>query len=126
MNKLGMSSSSPSAVNQSILPASLQTGMNMVKEPSHENPVGGINQLATSLSNNIHDGGTVDEKAAASSGDNLTPKSTGLNTQYSSRTETVLNNFLKNPVLREDGSSLREQVCKSESFTMQYFHCNLT
>ncbi|KAK6117471.1 hypothetical protein DH2020_048798 [Rehmannia glutinosa] len=109
MVKLGIDSSSSSSVNQGIVPASLQTGISMVKEPLHENPAGSISQLVKSVSNSSYDGSIRDEKAVVSSGGTLAPKSSAVNTQYSSRTETVLNNFLKNPLLKEEGSSPHEQ-----------------
>ncbi|XP_051114767.1 uncharacterized protein LOC127240251 [Andrographis paniculata] len=108
MKKLGVGSDSLSSVNQGILPASLQTGMNMVKEPSHENSTGDISQFVKSVSNNTHNGNIRGERVVVSE-HTVTPESSESSTQYSSRTETVLNNFLQNPILKE-GISLQEKA----------------
>ncbi|KAI3469021.1 hypothetical protein Pfo_025684 [Paulownia fortunei] len=110
MIKLGIGSSSTLSVNQGIFPASLQSGMSMVKEPSNENSAGSISQLVKSVPDSTYEGNIRDGKTIVSSEEILAPKIAAANTRYSSRTETVLNNFLKNPLLKEEGSSLHEQA----------------
>ncbi|PIN04868.1 hypothetical protein CDL12_22591 [Handroanthus impetiginosus] len=121
MMKLGIGSSS-------VLPASLQTGMNMVKEPSHGSPVGTISPLVKSVSNSTDEGDIragktqvfTDEgdiragKTQVLSEEILASKGAAVKTQYSSRTEAVIDKFLKNPLLKEETGSLREQVLKHQ------------
>ncbi|KAG8374649.1 hypothetical protein BUALT_Bualt10G0018000 [Buddleja alternifolia] len=108
MTKLGIGSSSTRSINQGIFPASLQTGTSMVKEPSNESSGGSISQLVNSVSNSTYEDNIRDVKTIVSPEKTLAPKSVDVNTQYSSRTEKVLNDFLKN--LKEEGSSRNEQV----------------
>ncbi|KAL7160558.1 hypothetical protein ABFS83_01G104400 [Erythranthe nasuta] len=112
MTKLGIDSSSNLSVNQGIFPASLQSGMTMVKESSNENPGGSIiSKLVKPVPSSTYEGSISDAKGAVvSPNDSLAAKSAAINTEYSSRTEAVLNNFLKSPLLKEEGSSLNEQA----------------
>ncbi|GFP94360.1 tubulin beta-1 chain [Phtheirospermum japonicum] len=105
MTKLGIDSDSTLSINKATLTASLQTGTSMVKEPSPENPAGSISPLVKTLSNGTFNGNIRD----GSSDWTLAPKSASVNTQYSRRTEKVLNNFLTNPLLKEERSPLHEQ-----------------
>ncbi|KAL3817979.1 hypothetical protein ACJIZ3_003884 [Penstemon smallii] len=86
-----------SSVSQSILPSSLQTGTSpLVKSVSN--------------SNSTYEGNTGNGKTIVSLEKTLATKSAALNTQYSSKTEEVIDNFLKSPLLKEEGSSLHEQA----------------
>lgn len=105
MERLGINSSSTLSASQGIIsPSSLQIGKSTVDESSYENRSRA--QLANSSSNKRN--GT----ALLSPEGGLAPTSAATNTEYSSQTEKVLNNFLKN--LKEDGSSSQEQVCTQE------------
>ncbi|GFQ00071.1 mitochondrial inner membrane protein oxa1 [Phtheirospermum japonicum] len=101
MTKLGRDSDSTLSINEATLKTSLQTGTSMVKEPSPENPAGSISPLVKTLSNGTFNGNIRDGSSE--------PKSASVNTQYSRRTEKVLNNFLTNPLLKEERSPLHEQ-----------------
>ncbi|GFP97263.1 hypothetical protein PHJA_001870400 [Phtheirospermum japonicum] len=105
MTKFGIDSDSTLSINEATLTASLQTGTSIVKEPSPENPAGSISPLVKTLSNGTFNGNIRD----GSSDWTLAPKSASVNTQYSRRTEKVLNNFLTNPLLKEERSPLHEQ-----------------
>lgn len=102
MERVGINSSSNLSVNQGMIsPASLNSGKSVVDETSYQNQSN--TQLAISSSNNRN--GT----ALLSPEGTLERTSAATNTEYTSRTEEVLNNFLKN--LKEEGSSSHEQVC---------------
>lgn len=116
MTKLGIGSSSTLFVNQGIVPVSLQSGMSMVKEPSHENPAGSISQLVKSVPNSTFVGNYSNGKTVVSPEKTSPPINAAVNTRNSSRTETVLNNFLTNPLLKDEDSSISEQVCEFNSF----------
>ncbi|KAL0395206.1 UNVERIFIED_CONTAM: hypothetical protein Slati_4486800 [Sesamum latifolium] len=109
MTKLGIVSNSSFPLNQGIFQGSLQTGMSKVKEPSHENQAGSIHNLVQSVSNSTLEGNIRDAKTRVSLEETLVPKCAAVDTEYSSRTETVVNNFLKNSLL-EKGSSLHDQA----------------
>ncbi|KAL8488590.1 hypothetical protein ACS0TY_024296 [Phlomoides rotata] len=93
VKKLGIDSG-----NQGLLPASLQTGKSMVNEASPEYQTGVFSTLMKSGSNG---GNIIDGTTLVSPVGNLAPEKAVMNTEYNSRTEAVLNNFLK-----EEGSSL--------------------
>ncbi|KAL1531205.1 hypothetical protein AAHA92_33910 [Salvia divinorum] len=100
MERLGINSSSTLSASQGIIsPPSLQIGKSTVDESSYENR--SRTQLAKSSSNNRN--GT----ALLSPEGTLALTSAATDTEYTSQTEKVLNNFLKN--LKEDGSSSQEQ-----------------
>lgn len=101
MERLGIDSSSTLSVNQGMIsPPSLQSGKSMVDESSNENRR--TTQLAKSLSNNRNGA------APSSPEGTLAQTSPAPNTEYTSRTEKVLDNFLKD--LKEEGGSSHEQV----------------
>lgn len=91
VKKLGIDSSTL-PVNEGILPASLQTGKSMVNEASPEYQTEVISKLIKPGSNIVSPVG------------NLAPEKAVMNTEYNSRTEAVLNNFLKSPLLKEEGT----------------------
>ncbi|KAK4434885.1 hypothetical protein Salat_0651400 [Sesamum alatum] len=101
MIKLGIGSNSSFPLNQGIFQGSLQTGTSMVKESSPENPAGSIRNLVQSVSNSTYEGNIRDAKTRVSLEETLVPKCAAVDTEYSSRTETVVNNFLKNPLLEK-------------------------
>lgn len=112
MERLGIDSSSTLSVNQGMIsPASLQSGKGMVDESSYENR--SMTQLAKSSSNNRNGNALFSPEGT------LAPTSA----EYTSRTESVLNNFLKN--LNDEGSSSQEQVCICEPHLLEQFHCNM-
>ncbi|KAL0324495.1 UNVERIFIED_CONTAM: hypothetical protein Scaly_2416600 [Sesamum calycinum] len=109
MLKLGIGSNSSFPLNEGVFQGSLETGMSKVKEPSHENQAGSIHNLVQSVSNSTYEGNIRDAKTRVSLEESLVPKCAAVDTEYRSRTETVINNFLKNPLL-EKGSSLHDQA----------------
>ncbi|KAL6550406.1 hypothetical protein OROMI_020894 [Orobanche minor] len=109
MIKLGIGPDSTLSINQANLPGSLQTVMSMVKEPSRESPVQVISPLVKTLSNSSSHDTTRDGKTIVSLDGTSAPKSAAVKTQNSSRAEEVVNNFLRNPLLKEERSSLHER-----------------
>lgn len=101
MERLGIDSSSSLSVNQGMIPpASLESGKSGIDESSFENR--SITQLVKSAPNN-RNGTTIISPEGTSA-----PTSASTNTEYTSRTEKVLSNFLKD--LKDEGSSFHEQV----------------
>lgn len=92
MEKLGITSTLP--INQGLLPASFQTSTRMIKD----------SVSSSSFQENVQDG-----KTSSSLEGTLVPKNDVVNTQHGSRPEMTINNFLKNPILKED-MDLHEQV----------------
>ncbi|KAL5815105.1 hypothetical protein ACOSQ3_025899 [Xanthoceras sorbifolium] len=98
------------SISQGTLPMSLQSGMGMTNEPSNQNPMANIMQLATKVpdytsqfpatSGNSDTGSTYENFAHKST-------STAVDTSFG-RTEKVLRNFLQNPTLKEEGTDLNE------------------
>ncbi|PON97878.1 hypothetical protein TorRG33x02_064680 [Trema orientale] len=101
MMKFGIAPNLP--IGQGALP-SLQRGMSMLNNPSSQNPVGSIMQLATKLP----DAPGYESRSTDSSYANTMSKSTSTDTAFGSRTEKVLSSFLQNPVLKGEGSELNE------------------
>lgn len=116
MERVGIHSSSIPSVNQgTVTPAALKSGKSVVDETSYQNQSN--NQLAASSSNNRN--GT----ALFSPEGNRELTNSATNTEYTSRTEEVLNNFLKN--LKEEGSSSHEQVCIVKPHLLEHYQCNM-
>lgn len=115
MTKLGIAPNI--SVGQDSVPTSLQSGMSTVSEPSSQNPLGSIKQLATKLpdqtSQGMHGYGNI---GLNSSYESFTSKSSPIDTSFGTRTEKVLSNFLQNPILKGDGTDPNEMVS-----TIQYF-----
>lgn len=112
MMKLGIS---PSLfVDQGILPASLRSGINMVKEPSHDNPIGSMGQLVKSIPNSTEQG-NIGERSTnvISSVETLAPETDAVNTQSTSQVEKVISNFSEN--LLKEGGKVNEQAEKLQS-----------
>ncbi|KAL2472107.1 hypothetical protein Adt_40243 [Abeliophyllum distichum] len=114
MIKLGISPGM--FVDQGILPASLQTGMSMVKAPSHDNPIGNVNQLVKSIPNST-DQGNIRQRSTnvVSSEETLASETAAVNTQSTSRVEKVISNFMESPLLKEEGGKVNEQAEKLQS-----------
>ncbi|XP_042000977.1 uncharacterized protein LOC121750504 isoform X2 [Salvia splendens] len=107
MERLGINSSSTLSASQGIIsPPSLQIGKSAVDESSYENRSRA--QLANSSSNKRNGTALFSPEGTLAP----SPTSATTDTEYTSQTEKVLNNFLKN--LKEDGSSSQEQVCIHE------------
>lgn len=116
MERVGIHSSSNLSVNQgTITPAALKSGKSMVDETSYQNRSN--TQLAVSSSNNRNGTALFSPEGTQE----LTNAAT--NTKYTSRTEEVLNNFLKN--LKEEGSSSHEQVCILKPHLLEHYQCNM-
>lgn len=94
MEKLGIASTLP--INQGVLRTSFHTGTRMIKD----------SVSGSSFQDNVQDG-----KTSISLEGTLVPKNDVAKTQYGSRTEMTINNFLKNPIVKED-VDLHEQVCR--------------
>ncbi|XP_073118451.1 uncharacterized protein [Henckelia pumila] len=92
MEKLGITSTLP--INQGFLPASFQTSTSMIKD----------SVSTSSFQDNVHDG-----KTSIPLEGTLVPKNDVVKTQYGNRTEMTINNFLTNPILKED-TDPHEQV----------------
>ncbi|CAI9775585.1 unnamed protein product [Fraxinus pennsylvanica] len=114
MIKLGMS---PGLfVDQGILPASLRSGLSMVKETSHDNLIGSMGQLVKSIPNSTEQGNIRQRSInVVSSLKNLAPETDAINTQSTSRVEKVISNFLENPLLKEEEGKVNEHAEKSQS-----------
>ncbi|KAK2987649.1 hypothetical protein RJ640_012928, partial [Escallonia rubra] len=93
---------------QGVLPASLQSGMTMVKNPTNQTPEEGIMQSTTKFPNNTSQG---------------LPHAGNLNTpsKYGSQTQKVIGNFLKNPILNDADHKVNEQAgqLRSENNMLQ-------
>lgn len=92
------------STTEGILPASLQSGMSSLpNNPANQNPFGNFSQLGKNIPDSISSGLSNPNSQTASSS-----KSSPLHTSYGSRTEKVLDSFLKSPALKgEDGDSNR-------------------
>lgn len=92
------------STTEGILPASLQSGMSSLpNNPANQNPLGNFSQLGKNIPDSISSGLSNPNSQTASSS-----KSSPLHTSYGSRTEKVLDSFLKSPALKgEDGDSNR-------------------
>ncbi|KAA8522175.1 hypothetical protein F0562_012848 [Nyssa sinensis] len=97
MKKFGLSPNL--SLGQGMLPASLQSGMSMINEPSIQNPMGSIMQLATKVPDASNAGSTYETFAS---------NSPPIDSSYGSRTEKVIGNFLQNPILKDEDSKLNE------------------
>ncbi|KAF8032707.1 hypothetical protein BT93_D1587 [Corymbia citriodora subsp. variegata] len=106
MTKFGMAPNL--SIGQGAFPASLQGGLNL---PSNANQIGNPMQLSPKLPGSISPGlpglGTMglgssqESYSSTSIPENSDPSNT-------SRTEKVLNNFLQNPVLKQEDSELND------------------
>ncbi|XP_022856599.1 uncharacterized protein LOC111377701 isoform X2 [Olea europaea var. sylvestris] len=114
MMKLGIS---PGLfVDQGILPASLRSGINMVKEPSHDNPIGSMGQLVKSIPNSTEQGNIGQRSTNENSSvETLAPETDAVNTQSASRVEKVISNFFENPLLKEERGKVNEKAEKLQS-----------
>lgn len=107
-------------VNQSILPASLRSGMSMFKETSHDNLIGSMGQLVKSIPNSKERGNTRQRSTnEVSSPETLAPETDAVNTQSTSRIEKVISNFLENPLLKEEGGKVNEHVSEYRQLNFQ-------
>lgn len=112
MTKFGMAPNL--SIGQRAFPASLQGGLNMTNMPSNANQIRNPMQLTPKLPGSISSGlpglGTMglgsshESFSATSFPEDSDPSVT-------SRTEKVLNNFLQNPVLKQEDSELNDLVC---------------
>ncbi|KAF8032711.1 hypothetical protein BT93_D1587 [Corymbia citriodora subsp. variegata] len=112
MTKFGMAPNL--SIGQGAFPASLQGGLNL---PSNANQIGNPMQLSPKLPGSISPGlpglGTMglgssqESYSSTSIPENSDPSNT-------SRTEKVLNNFLQNPVLKQEDSELNDLVLKHQ------------
>ncbi|XP_047939263.1 uncharacterized protein LOC125186840 [Salvia hispanica] len=112
MERLGINSSSTLSASQGIIsPPSLQIGKSTVDESLYENRSRA--KLANSSSSKRSGNALFSPEGT------LAPTSAATDTEYTSQTEKVLNNFLKN--LKEDGSSSQEQgrVTQLENSVLQ-------
>ncbi|XP_030471094.1 uncharacterized protein LOC115689240 isoform X1 [Syzygium oleosum] len=116
MTKFGMAPNL--SIGQGAFPASLQGGLNMTNMPSNANQIGNPMQLTPKLPGSISSGlpglgtmglGSSHESFSATS----FPKD--LDPSVTSRTEKVLNNFLQNPVLKQEDSELNDLVGRLRS-----------
>nr|XP_017229387.1 PREDICTED: uncharacterized protein LOC108204454 [Daucus carota subsp. sativus] len=90
------------STTEGILPASLQSGMGMTipNDPANQNPFESFGQLEKNIPDTISGLSNPNSQKASVS------KSSPLNTPYGSRTEKVLDSFLKNPAFKgEDRDS---------------------
>ncbi|KAK3434663.1 hypothetical protein EUGRSUZ_D02124 [Eucalyptus grandis] len=99
------------SIGQGALPASLQGGLNMMNMPSNANQIGNPMQLGPKLAENISPRlpglGTM---GLGSSHESISFPSVPEHSDPStaSRTEKVLNDFLQNPVLKQEDSELKD------------------
>ncbi|CAA0825428.1 Unknown protein [Striga hermonthica] len=98
-------------------------GMGFSSTLSHENHAEGesISPLVKTLSNSTFNGDISDGKKIVFSEGIVAPKTSDSNPQHSSRTENVVNNFLRTPLLQEKRGSLHEQAgaLQSENNVLQ-------
>lgn len=92
------------STTEGILPASVQSGMSSLpNNPAIQNPFGNFSQLGKNIPDSISSGLSNSNSQTASSS-----KSSPQHTSYGSRTEKVLDSFLKSPALKgEDRDSNR-------------------
>lgn len=88
------------STTEGILPASLQSGMGMTipNNPANENPIGSFSQLGKNIPDSISALSNLNSQTASVS------KSSPVHMSYGSRTEKVLDSFLKNPALKGEDS----------------------
>lgn len=88
---------------QGNLPASLQSGMTMLNDPTNQNQTGSIMGFAKKVPDNASQGLSQDANSQiVSTYETFASKSPPLNVPYGSRTEKVINNFLQNTVLKSE------------------------
>ncbi|GMI63958.1 hypothetical protein like AT4G17540 [Hibiscus trionum] len=105
MMKFGMASNSP--FSEGAFHTALQSGLTTTNEPS-QNPFGNMKHIVSKLADPTSQGlpgpGIMSRCSAS---EKNSPKSP-TDTSFGTRTEKVLNSFLQNPVLKEDGTDLNE------------------
>ncbi|XP_038680317.1 uncharacterized protein LOC119981314 isoform X1 [Tripterygium wilfordii] len=96
------------SIGQISIPLSMQSGMSMVGEPSIQNQIGRITQMATKLPDNCSQGlDGFGNTTPASTYKKIASKETKVDTSLG-RTEKVISNFLQDPAFSEDGTNLKE------------------
>ncbi|KAA8526017.1 hypothetical protein F0562_007883 [Nyssa sinensis] len=104
------------SLGQGILPASLQSGLSMINEPSSQNPIGNIMQLATKVSDHASQVlPRVGNSNAGSTYETFASKIPPLNSSCGSQTEKVIGSFLQNPILKDEDSELNELAGRLQS-----------
>lgn len=96
------------STTEGTLPASLQSGMDMTipNNPANQNPIGSFSQLGKNIPHSISSGLSNLNSQTTSAYEPFASKSSPLHTSYGSRTEKVLDSFLKSPALKgEDRDS---------------------
>ncbi|XP_030524786.1 uncharacterized protein LOC115736988 isoform X3 [Rhodamnia argentea] len=113
MTKFGMAPNI--SIGQGAFPASLQAGLNMTNMPSNANQIGNPMQLTPKLSGSISPGlpemGTT---GLGSSHESFSATTFPEDPSITSQTEKVINNFLQNPVLKQEDSKLNDLVLKHQ------------
>ncbi|KAL4333356.1 hypothetical protein GQ457_07G010830 [Hibiscus cannabinus] len=107
MNKFGMASNSP--FSEGAFNAALRRGLTTTNEPSQnpfENMKHIVSKVADPTSQGLHEPGIMGRGSAY---EKNSPKSP-TDASFGTRTEKVLNSFLQNPVLKEDGNELAGQL----------------
>ncbi|XP_058190112.1 uncharacterized protein LOC131307560 [Rhododendron vialii] len=92
------------SLDQGLIPASLQSSI----MPSNQNPVGSIMQLATQAPDHTSQSFPTGGNLSAGSFETFASKKPPLKSSYGSRTEEVIGSFLRNPLLKDEGSELNE------------------
>uniref|UniRef100_A0A5B7B4P3 Uncharacterized protein n=1 Tax=Davidia involucrata TaxID=16924 RepID=A0A5B7B4P3_DAVIN len=107
MKKFGMDPNS--SLGQGMLPASLQSGMNMINVPSSQNQMGSIMRLATEVPDHTSSGLPREGNSnAGSTYETFASNSPPIDSSYGSRTEKVIGSFLQNPILKDEDGKLNE------------------
>lgn len=94
------------SLDQGLIPASLQRSI----MPPNQNPVGSIMQLASQVPDHTSQSFPTGGNLNAGSYDTIASKKPPLKPSYGSRTEEVIGSFLRNPLLKDEGSELNELV----------------
>ncbi|CAK9173303.1 unnamed protein product [Ilex paraguariensis] len=112
--KFGMAPSL--SIGQHILPSSLHSGVSLINEPSHQNPIGSLMQLATKApEHKSQDLPRDGNSTSVSTYETSASKSPPLNASYGGRTGKVISNFLQNPMLRDEDNELNEMAGRLRS-----------
>lgn len=105
--------------------ASWQGGMSLWNGSLSQNPMGSIMQLATKLpdQHTSQDLPGYGNKTIGSSHETFLSKNTSVDSPFASRTEQVINSFLKNPVLKGEESEPNEVVCNEHVCLSHFSTC---
>ncbi|OMO95777.1 hypothetical protein CCACVL1_05251 [Corchorus capsularis] len=119
MMKFGMAPKLP--FSEGAFPTPFQSDLTTTNEPSIQTPLGNMKQVVSKIQDPTSQGLLGPGRISRGSGYEKVPSKSPTETSFGSRTEKVLNDFLKSPVLRGDETSLNEMAghLRSENNMLQ-------